>query len=51
MAMGRRGRGAAGGGGGAQCAYPVLAAAPRRMGATVSRCAVALWRTAAGPHR
>ena len=49
MAMGRRGRGAAGGGGGAQCAYPVLAAAPRRMGTTVSRCAVALRRTAAGP--
>ena len=49
MAMGRRGRGAAGGGGGAQCAYPVLAAAPHRMGTTVSRCAVALRRTAAGP--
>ena len=49
MAMGRRGRGAAGGGGGAQCAYPVLAAAPRRMGTTVSWCAVALRRTAAGP--
>ena len=42
--------GAAGGGGGAQYAYPVLAAAPRRMSATVSRCAVALRRTAAGPH-
>ena len=49
MARGRRGRGAAGGGGGAQCAYPVLAAAPHRMGTTVSRCAVALRRTAAGP--
>jgi hypothetical protein len=31
MAMGRRGQGAAAGGGGAQLAYPVLAAAPRRM--------------------
>ena len=41
--------GAAGGGGGARCAYPVLAAAPRRMGKAVSRCAVALRRTAAGP--
>jgi len=42
--------GAAGGGGGAQYAYPVLAAAPRQMSATVSQCAVALRRTAAGPH-
>ena len=51
MAMGRRGCGAAGGGDGAQCAYPVLAAAPHRMGTTVSRCAVALRRSAAaGPH-
>jgi hypothetical protein len=39
----------AGGGGGAQCAYPVLAAVPRRMGTAVSQCAVALRRTAAGP--
>ena len=37
MAMGRRGQGAAAGGGGAQYAYPVLAAAPRRMSATVFR--------------
>ena len=35
MAMGRRGQGAAAGGGGAQLAYPVLAAAPRRMCVTV----------------
>eukprot|EP00802_Teleaulax_amphioxeia_P019740 Tamp_19985.p2 GENE.Tamp_19985~~Tamp_19985.p2 ORF type:complete len:161 (+),score=1.38 Tamp_19985:63-545(+) len=35
MAMGRRGQGAAAGGGGAQYAYPVLAAAPRRMRVTV----------------
>ena len=49
MAMGRRGRGAAGGGDGAQCTYPVLAAAPRRTGTAVSQCAVALRRTAAGP--
>ena len=49
--MGRRGRGRPGGGAGAQCAYPVLAAAPRRLSALASRYAVALRRTAGGPSR
>ena len=40
--------GAPGGGAGAQCAYPVLTAAPRRLSAPVSRYAVALRRTDGG---